>query len=60
MKEEDKKTEFIDVQTKDVPLKEKLFIGDLDKYYKFGKFPHLFIVHIFLVIFTSLIVFTDN
>jgi hypothetical protein len=34
-------------------LAEKLVMGDLEFYYKYGKFPSSFFIHILLVIFTT-------
>lgn len=39
-----------------IPLKEKLFLNELQRYYRYGEYPYLFLTHIVLVIFTSLVV----
>ena len=42
--------------TKDIPLKDQFFMSDLEKYYKYGKFPYLFIIQLLLVIVTTTVV----
>jgi len=37
----------------EIPLKDKFFMGDLERYYKYGIFPYILILHVFLLIFTS-------
>ena len=39
-----------------IPLRDVFFIGDIEKYYKYGETPYLFFIHIFLVILTTGIV----
>ena len=37
-------------------LKDKLVLSDIEKYQKFGKFPYILLIHIFIVILSTLIV----
>ncbi len=43
-------------KTDKIPLKDLFFLGDLEKYYKYGIFPYILFVHIFLVILTTALV----
>ena len=40
----------------EIPLKEQFFMGDFEKYYKYGKIPYLFFFHMILLILSTLIV----
>ena len=48
------------LNSSDIPMKDLFFIGDLDKYYKYGIFPYILIIHIVLVIFTTSLVIQIN
>jgi hypothetical protein len=59
MEEENRKNKFFvqeDLHNKmikvqgNVSLRDHFFMGDLDKYYKYGKFPYLFIIIILQII----------
>jgi hypothetical protein len=39
-----------------INLKDKLILSDFEKYIKFGNFPFIILIHIFIVILTTLIV----
>ena len=42
--------------TNNIPMKDQFFMSDLEKYYKYGKFPYLFLVQLLLVIVTTTVV----
>ncbi len=49
----DNDSELSETLNKKMSLKDKLFMGDLQKYYKYGVFPHLFVIQIIIVIATT-------
>jgi len=44
----------------EIPLKEQFFMGDFEKYYKYGKIPYLFFFQVTLLILSTLIVIRNQ
>ncbi len=44
------------VMSEIVPLKDKIVLSEIQKYFKFGIFPYIFFVHIGIVLLTTIIV----
>ncbi len=42
--------------SKGIPLKDEIFMSDLEKYYKYGKIPYLFLFQLILVTLTTAVV----
>lgn len=45
-------------QTTDIPLKDKFFMSDLERYYQYGKTPYILILQLCLVLATTTLVNT--
>jgi hypothetical protein len=45
-----------DLTEDEIPLKDKFFMSDLEKYYKYGTIPYILFIQIFLLISTTTIV----
>ena len=54
------KNTIIDINPKQISLKENLILSDLDKYYKFGIFPYIIFLHILIVTLITIIVIHIN
>lgn len=50
------KASFMTKMTSEIPIKDKFFMSDIEKYYKYGKFPYIMILQIMLVIFSTTLV----
>ncbi len=49
-----------DKNKKNIPtFKDKLTLSDLEMYYKFGFFPYILLVHLFMIMLTTYIVFIN-
>jgi hypothetical protein len=48
------------VAQKNLPLKDKIMMGPLDKYQKYNRFPWKMIVHLLLIIASTTLVFLIN